>query len=67
LGKDPVKYGPGIAVGCPNARRSLITLTVSPYRNVSGAEDIMDFQRLIDLAEPFGAVGRTATSALIER
>src|SRR5882724_12374798 len=33
----------------------------------SGAEDVMDFKRLVDLVEPFGPVGGAAAAALIER
>src|SRR6516164_9919799 len=32
----------------------------------SGAEDIVDFDRRVNLAEPFGAVGRAAAAALVE-
>src|SRR6266403_610407 len=31
------------------------------------ADDIVEFERLVDLAEPFGAVGGAATAALVER
>src|SRR5580700_10070590 len=41
--------------------------TVTPYRKVSGAQDVVDLERLVDLAEPLGAAGRAATSALVER
>ena len=35
--------------------------------NSSGAEDVVEFKRLVDLGEPFGPVGGTAAAALIER
>src|SRR3984957_5471956 len=34
---------------------------------VSGLQDVVDFERLVDLAEPFGAVGCAAPAALVER
>src|SRR6476469_3738989 len=37
-----------------------------PYRTLC-AEDVVKFERLVDLAEPFGAVGCPATTALVER
>ena len=33
----------------------------------SGAEDVMEFERLVDLGEPFGAIGCAAAAAFIER
>src|SRR5580704_9920997 len=38
-----------------------------PTLRVSGAQDVVDFERLVDLAEPFGAVGCAAAAALVER
>src|ERR1700689_2862161 len=33
----------------------------------SGAEDVVDFERLVELIEPFGTVGGAAATAFIER
>src|SRR5580704_11512752 len=41
--------------------------TVTAYHTGSGAEDVVDFERLVDLGEPLGAVGGAAAAALIER
>src|SRR5437899_2337438 len=38
----------------------------SNYRR-SGAEDVVDLERLVDLSEPLGPIGRTAAAALVER
>lgn len=78
MGKGTVKQGLGkgrttdtgsseIATGPANARQKADCLVVATYRKASGAEDIVDLQRLVDLAEPLGAVGRAAASALVER
>ena len=40
---------------------------VAAYRNVSGAKNVVELERLVDLGEPFGAVGGAAPAALVER
>src|SRR5512139_2359894 len=47
--------------------RQALDRKVTAYRDRSGVEDVMDLERLVDLAEPFGAVGCPATATLIER
>jgi len=40
---------------------------VTNYHNVSSFEDIVDFERLVDLSEPLGPIGGAAAAAFIER
>src|SRR5260221_13077015 len=50
-----------------NACSNAVSPTVTPYHKVSGAEDVVDFERLVDLGEPLGPVGCAAAAALVER
>jgi hypothetical protein len=40
---------------------------VSLVRRISGAEDVVGIERLVDLGEPFGTVGGAAAAAFVER
>src|SRR5882724_3726922 len=42
-------------------------LAADVWALVLGADDVVDFERLVDLVEPFGPVRRAAPAALIER
>ena len=48
------------------SRRRCRVSNALPQRG-SGLQNVVDLERLVDLAEPFGAVGRTAAAALVER
>ena len=41
-------------------------LTVATYR-LSGFQDVVEIDLLVDLAEPFGAIGSTPAAALVQR
>src|SRR5882724_13363280 len=42
-------------------------LAADVWALVLGADDVVDFERLVDLVEPFGPVRRAAPAALVER
>src|SRR3569832_2808324 len=72
LGKSPVKYGFGeptislrlATVGCSGETAAHARGHRSP---ISGADDVVELERLVDLAEPLGAVGSAAAPTLVQR
>jgi hypothetical protein len=54
-------------LACAPPGEGNLEIAVTTHRRSLSAEDVVDFERLVDLGEPFGPVGGAAAAPLVQR